>query len=204
MLIRWLGREMRPYYEEDTGAQTGSDAPAQVVEAPAPDAPEPEDSFDRDRAMATITKLRAFERDAKAKIKKLEELERAEEERKTADLSELDKTRKQLADLQAEHERASIALRNARIKDAARDAASALSLVFQPGALDDAVALGLFADLEIGDDGKVKALNEHLKQLQKERPYLFGAAQPPQAPDINAGARSNGHAQPVTTGIVRF
>jgi DNA repair exonuclease SbcCD ATPase subunit len=179
-------------------------ATVETTEAPPPVGGEtpPADDFDKDRAMATIKSLRAFEKEAKAKIKRLEEIEAAEEARKTADLSELDKTRKQLAALQADHERAQAALRDARIKDAARAAAATLTLTFQPGALDDAVALGLFSDLEIGEDGKVKGLNDLLKGLQKDRPYLFGAA--PNAPDINAGARGNGHTQPVTTGTVRF
>lgn len=162
------------------------------------------DEFDKDRAMATIKALRAFEKDAKAKIRRLEEIEAAEAARKEADLSELDKTRNELAALRTQHEQAQAEIRSARIKDAAREAAQALSLTFQPGALDDAVALGLFADLEIGDDGKAKGLNDHLRSLHKERPYLFGTPQP-QAPDINAAARGNGsNAPPVTTGIVRF
>ena len=131
------------------------------------------DDFDKDRAMATIKQLRAFEKDAKAKIKRLQEIEAAEEERKSADLSELEKTRKALEKLQVEHATAQTQLARARIKDAAQATATAQGMTFAPGALDDALDLGKFADLTIGDDGRVKGMTDHLRLLQKERPHYF-------------------------------
>lgn len=174
---------------EDTQAVSLSPAPA--VEAPA-------DDFDKDRAMATIQKLRAFEKEAKAKIARLAELEAAEQERAAADLSESEKLKKKLADVEA-REAAAISRLNAElVKSAAHAAAVSLQLPFASmDALADAVALGAFSSLEIGDDGKIPGLNDAIKGLHKARPYLFGTAQP-NAPDINAGARGNGSAPLIT------
>jgi len=178
---------------EATDAAETDETPVARPDPPSPPAPgeiPAADEFDRDRAMATIKSLRAFEKDAKAKLKRLEDLEKAENDRKAADLTEAEKLRKDLASLTAQHEQAQSALRQARVKDAVRAAATALKLDFQPGALDDAVALGLFVDLEIGDDGRVKGLNEHIKELAKEKPYLFATAKADAPADI--GATRNG------------
>lgn len=175
-----------PDLDESTeGTQVVLSSPP-AVQAPA------DDEFDKDRAMATITKLRAFEKDAKAKIARLAQLETAEQERATAELSEVEKLRKQLADTQARADAAQALANAERIKTGAQAAAVALQTPFTSSeALSDAVALGAFAELEIGEDGKIPGLNEAIKQLHKTRPYLFGAAAT-YAPDINAGARGAG------------
>ena len=187
MLISWL----RPLYEESDPPSSGDGKTPDPPPAPAPQSEA--DDFDRDRAMATIKSLRAFEKDAKAKLKRLEELEAADTTRKQAEMTELDRVKAQLADLQSQHEQANAALRASRVKDAVRSAAQAASLTFAPGALDDAVALGLFADLDVGDDGKVKGVGEHLRELHKSRPYLFVTAQatPPDIGATKSGRDSN-------------
>lgn len=160
-----------------------------VASAPAPVEQAPADEFDRDRAMATITKLRAFEKDAKAKIARLDALEAAEADRVAADLSEADKLKKRLEAAEAREAAANARLNAELIKSAAASAAVSLQLPFAGAtALDDAVSLGAFADLTIGDDGKVTGINDAIKSLHKARPYLFGQATNG-APDINAGAR---------------
>lgn len=60
------------------------------------------DEFDKDRAMATIEKLREFEKISKSQAKKLAEYEAKEKERVESELSETDKLKKQLADKEAE------------------------------------------------------------------------------------------------------
>lgn len=170
--------------ETQAGADTSVSLPNPVeVEADPP--------FDKDRAMATIKQLRAFEKEAQAKIKRLEAFETAEKTRKEAEMSEADRLKAELKDIKAQHTQATAQLQEARVKDAARNAAAALSLTFNPGALEDAVKLGVFADLEFTEDGKPKGMNDALKQLQKERPHYF-AAQPSSA-DI--GATAKGKAQ---------
>jgi len=171
--------------------ETSTVATETVTTPPTPPAVEPADDFDKDRAMATIRTLRAFEKDAKAKIARLAELEQAEADRQSADLSEADKLRKKLEAAEQREAAANARLNAELIKNAAASAATALSLPFAgQAALDDAVALGAFQSLEMSDDGKVTGINDAIKALHKARPYLFGQA-PNGAPDINAGARGS-------------
>lgn len=71
-------------------------AGAEKVETQAVTPPVEADEFNKDRAMATIEKLRQFEKDAKAYKKRLDELEAADIKRKEAELSETDKLKAQL------------------------------------------------------------------------------------------------------------
>lgn len=76
----------------------------ETVAEQAKPAAEPEvkaDEFDKDRAMATIEKLREFEKQAKAQAKKLAEYEDAERKRQDAELSETERLKKQLAEKDA-------------------------------------------------------------------------------------------------------
>ena len=59
------------------------------------------EEFDKDRAMATIEKLREFERQSKKLEKKLAEYEEIERKRQEAELSETEKLKKQLAEKEA-------------------------------------------------------------------------------------------------------
>jgi hypothetical protein len=56
------------------------------------------DEFDKERAMATIEKLRLFEKQAKSLEKKVADYEQKERERQDAELSETEKLKKQLAE----------------------------------------------------------------------------------------------------------
>ena len=71
------------------------------TEVQAPSETQQPDEFDKERAMATINKLRQFEKEAKANAKKLEAFEKAEAERKQAEMSEIDKLKAQIAEAEA-------------------------------------------------------------------------------------------------------
>lgn len=58
------------------------------------------DDFDKERAMATIKKLREFEKKAKALEKQVSDYEAKEKERRDAELSEIERTKQQLAEAQ--------------------------------------------------------------------------------------------------------
>lgn len=196
MLLNFLGREMRPHYTDDdgaTGGQAGDPPPPAPTPAPDPE-PEPTDP-------AELERLRKALKDANAESakrrKRLEELEAAEATRAAADLSEAERLKAELDKLKAEKSAADARLRRASLKEAAQDAAQRAGLTFAPGALADAVQLGAFDDLEVDDAGKVAGMADAVKALQKQRPYLFGAAAG--APDINAGARGNGSGAPYIT-----
>lgn len=71
---------------------------AQVVEIPAQ---VPEEPFDKERAMATITKLREQEKEAKRIAKEFEQLKAEAKKREEAELSELERIRKQATELES-------------------------------------------------------------------------------------------------------
>jgi hypothetical protein len=174
-----------PDLDDTAVAEIATSAPTPVIEPIA-------DDFDKDRAMATIEKLRLIEKNAKVQAKELAELKAEREQRATAELSETERLKKQLADALARETAAASRLQAELVKSAAQSAALALQTPFASAdALSDAVALGAFASLEIGDDGKVTGINDAIKALHKQRPYLFGKANQ-DAPDINAGARGAG------------
>lgn len=193
MLISFLRGEMlRPHYTEDTGAA----ATAGAAQAAATTETDTDEAFDKDRAMETIRKLRAVEKEAKAKEKRLAELEAAATEREQADLTQAQKLEKELAALKAQHADATAQLRRSNLRDAAREAAEKAGLAFAPGALTDAVSLGVFDDLEIAEDGSVTGMSSAIKALQAKRPYLFSAAQTTSTRGTPAGPRGAGTATP--------
>lgn len=173
---------------DTTDEQTTATEAAQVAASTSETAQTAVDDFDKDRAMATISKLRSFEKDAKAKLKRLEELEAADQQRKDADLSESEKLRKQLAELQDQHAKAHAELRRARLLQAAQRAADKANLAFHPGAIDDALRLGVFDALEDDDDGQPKGMTAAVNALAKDRPYLLKPAAATGA-DLDARAR---------------
>lgn len=69
-----------------------------------------EDAFDAERAKALIDKLRNEIKELKPKAKKADELSEAEQKRKEAEMTELDRLNKQLADAQAELKRSKLAV----------------------------------------------------------------------------------------------
>lgn len=189
MLISFLrGVMLRPLYEPDDG---GADPP--VGDPPQGQAAEPSTDAGELRAELERTRaaLKTANKEAADRRKRLEALETADKERQQAEMTELDKTKAELEQLRADHERAAAQLRRATLKDAATSAAQKAGLAFAPGALADAVALGVFDELEVADDGAVSGMTDAVKALQKQRPYFFAASTT--APDINAGARGNGH-----------
>jgi hypothetical protein len=74
----------------------------EMTESTTPTQAEPEvEEFDKERAMATINKLREREKEAVKLAKKLEAYEKAEAERKQAEMSETEKLKAQLEELTA-------------------------------------------------------------------------------------------------------
>lgn len=98
-------------------AQPAGETPAQQVETPQAETAPASDEFDKERAMATIEKLRGYEREAKKLEKRLAEFEAAEAKRKEAEMSDLEKAQQRAAELEAE-------LQAERLKVMKRDAAA--------------------------------------------------------------------------------
>lgn len=152
---------------------------------------EPE-QFDKDRALETIRKQRESE---KALAKQLKEAQAAlkayqdkDKERQEADLSELEKTKKRLAELEEAYTKASETAKALQLRHAFSRAIAAANLKFaSQQAEDDAYELADKGSIEITDD-KITGMDEAIKALQKSRPYLFsnekdGVPGTPKRPD---------------------
>lgn len=72
---------------------------AKLNASPATPASEKEEEFDKERAMNTIRQLREIEKKAKADAKELEKLKAEEQKRKDAELSEVERLKKQADEL---------------------------------------------------------------------------------------------------------
>ncbi len=145
-----------------------------------------EESSDDDEEELTVDQLKAkvadqqkhiktLNRESAERRKKLEELEKAETERKQAELTEVEKATQRAT--KAENERLALAKENRDLKlqrdleGKVRDA----KLQFKnTHAANDAFR----ALQEILDDDETEVTDDHIKQLVKEREYLFGTPDP--------------------------
>jgi hypothetical protein len=125
--------------------------------------------------------------------KKLEEFEKAEQARRDAELSEAEKLKNRIAELEAgvterEREINSFKLRDV-IAAALAGAVDKAKITFaSETAKQDALDV-LMAQVSLDDSGKAVGFDDAFKQLQKERDYLFRAAALP-PPNINAQNRN--------------
>lgn len=154
------------------------------------------DDFDKERAMATIKNLRAFEKQAKELQKQLDALKTAEDERKEKELSDVQKAEKKAQEAQAAKDALEQRYRTTAIKSAIRLAAATAGFV-DP---EDAV-LNLANDptIELDADDKVAGADAAVKALAKAKPHLLAATRPA-APNINA--TGGGNPPPITTEAV--
>ena len=143
----------------------------------------PEEEFDKDRAMATIHKLRDYERKAKALQKQLEEL-KAE----SADAATLQEQLDAVAVEAATFEMKAAAIAKAADADFAHPA--------------DAWQLMDTSKLTLKEDGTVEGLDEQLEELKKSgrlplrgtSPVANPAGESASEPDYFAGPRPPGDA----------
>ena len=116
--------------------------------------------------------LKAANAESMSRRKRLEELEAAEEERKAAQLSEIDKALKAKADAETRAQAAEERMRTAAIRNAVVLAATRAN--FHDA--EDAFRLADLEGVQIGDDGKVSGVEEALKALAKAKPHLVRQA----------------------------
>lgn len=177
-------RNLLPFYEAD-GAGVGASAPDPKPEdkKPADDGKAPEKTFTQAEIDEMIQKRLKREKEKQAeldvKLKRLEEFEKAEDERKKAAMSEAEllKAEKEEAAKKAEeateqakkaHESANQRIINTEIRSIAR----ALN------ANDPADVLALLdkSAIEMDDDGNVKGIDEAVKALKEAKPWMFKQA----------------------------
>ena len=116
--------------------------------------------------------LKAANAESMTRRKKLDELEAAEEERKAAQLSEVEKAKKAQADAEAKARATEERLRTAAIRNAVVLAASKANF-YDP---EDAFRLADLAEVQVADDGTVTGVDNALKALTKAKPHLVRVA----------------------------
>ena len=195
-------RNLLPFFEAD-GASGGAGAQDTNPEdkQPANDGKAPEKTFTQAEIDEILQKRLKREKEKQAeldaKLKRLEEFEKAEEERKKAAMSEADR-------LKAEKEEASKKAEEAVEKaKKAQDAANQRiinteikSIARALNANDPADVLALLnkSAIEIDDDGNVIGVEEAVKVLKEAKPWMFkqaigadaaGGSNPAKNPSVN-------------------
>ena len=162
-----------------------ADADTSTTEKETPKVTE-EETFDKDRAMATITKLREIEKDGKraakeladahAKLKALEDEKLSDQERQTQRLAELESL---------------ATARDTEVQDM-RLRLAVYSRAADVGLADADLALAALnrSKIEYGDDGAPTNLDDVLTALLDEKPILrvAGSKKKPASNDAGAGS----------------
>lgn len=189
-------------FSADLGGEGGGDNPAQDEQSTAG---EPANNTEKTFTQADIDKIIAdrLEREKKKqaetveKLKKLEEYEKAEEERKKAEMSEAERLKadKEEAAKKAEEaeekaklaqEKANQRIVNTEIKSIARS--------LNANDLNDVLALLDKSTIEVDDEGNVKGVDEAVQALKEAKPWMFkqaigadaaGGSNPAKNPSVN-------------------
>lgn len=165
-------RFMPFYYEADKGKD--GDPPEKGDDnSPGQD---PEDNFDKDRAMATISKLREFEKEAKALKKRVADYEAAEQARKEAEMSDAEKTQARLDQLEAEAQAAKAERDQAKAQ--AAETLMRTAVLMAAASFHDPAEAWMFVDrskLEIDEAGNVTGAEKAVEAVAKAKPHLLKA-----------------------------
>lgn len=129
---------------------------------------ESEESFDKDRALATIRKLRETERAAKAQAKEYEALKAKVQEHETAQLSEKEKADKRADEAEKKAQAAETRVKTVSLRASVERHAHKLNVI------DDDAAYRLLdlTAVEYDDNGEPQNVEALMKVLVKDRPYL--------------------------------
>lgn len=128
----------------------------------------------------TRTALKAANKEAGDRRKRLDEIEAADAKRKEQELSDAQKAAKRAEEAEAKATQLEAQYRATTIRHAVEMAAAKLNFA-DP---DDAYKLSDLSAITIGDDGKVDGVDAALKALSTAKPHLVKQAQG--AGDINA------------------
>lgn len=139
-----------------------------------PPAPDPKLTLEEYQAKLEESQkaLKAANRESAERRKQLDALAKAEEDRKTAEMTELQKLQQKTEQLEKEKKASEDRLIQTLIRSAIVEKASALNFV-DPS---DAVALLDKSKLTVDDEGKVDGLDDALKELLKAKPHLVKRA----------------------------
>ena len=146
----------------------------------------------------TRTALKAANKEAADRRKKLEALEQAETARQQAEMTELDKVKAGHSEIQGKYDALVADYDGLRLRQAFNDATSAANVIFASDqARRDAYELADLAAAIEGGEIDAKAITAALKALQTIRPYLFGVAAT--STDIGATRRGTDNGEVTVT-----
>lgn len=134
----------------------------------------------------TESALSHANRESASRRKRLEAFEQQEEERQQAEMTELEKAQKKLADLERERETAAETYADNLIRMEIRVQAATMGFASP----DDAYHLVNKTEIALNEDGGVDGVEEALKALKKAKPYLLSGQAGTLAPNVDAGAGS--------------
>jgi len=142
-------------------------------ERPAEEAPQAKTLVELQAENERLAKaLKERNKEEAGRRKKLDELEKAEEVRQAASLSETDKLKKQLAEADKRVADAALEVKTVRLKSTVTNMAAQMG--FQDP--EDAYVLIDMAAVTVTDDGKVEGAKEALGALAKSKPYMLRKA----------------------------
>lgn len=146
-----------------------------------------EENSDGEEEELTVDELKAqlaekkkhiakLNRESAERRKKLDEFEKTEQERKQAELTEVEKAQKRAKDLEDEKQVLARENQTLKLRQSFESQVRDASLTFK----NSKAAKDAFNALveEILEDGDTEVTGDHIKQLVKERDYLFGKPDP--------------------------
>ena len=179
-----------------TPPETGSTDPASETPEGTTTAPTVEELMAERERMSVA--LKAANREAADRRKKLDAYEQAEAKRKAAEMTDLEKAQAERAEFETRYQKLATEFDGLRLRQSFFDEVAKQGVQFASDqARADAYNL---ADLTAALDGgevQSKAVGDALKALKRDRPYLFG--QPAAPPDIGATARGGDSGLPDVT-----
>ncbi len=198
----------QPFYEADKGgagggSETGQSTETETGSGNGGNTNNQQNPQTLEDALAALERtsraLKDANKEAADRRKRLDALEKAEADRQAAQLSETDKLKADKQKVENDLKAAKEALNQARLRQAFSTAARKLEKPFiSVDAEEDGFRLADLSALEIGDDGTIKGIDDVLKDLGKNKAYLFGqqsqTQNPKSPPEIDATRKGSGSA----------
>jgi DNA repair exonuclease SbcCD ATPase subunit len=178
------GKQPEMGEDAETEQQAGAETPPAGGETPPVGGALPVEQLQAELER-TRTALQGANRESADRRKKLEAFEKAEQDRAKKDLSEVERLKGQVAELDKRARELEAERETMIIRSAVERAATALGF----HSAEDAYQLADLSGVEIDEDGKVSNVDQALKALVKARPYLVRVVD---KPDTNAGATGGG------------
>lgn len=142
--------------------------------------------------------LKAANKEAADRRKRLDALEAEEAKRKEMELSEVEKADKRAKDAEAKAQQLEQRWRDGMLRSAVTIAATQAQF-YDP---EDAYRLADLSSLTVNDDGTVTGTEDALKALVKAKPHLVKSTTTTTPPDVNAQNRGRQQA-PTVDDLVR-